>query len=832
MDEREGGRADGEPKLPVAWPGWWRSWAGVMLILVVGFGILALFSNLTELGRPFAGYLSYGYISNDVSHAVYETPVWWSPVVNGQIQHGDRLMAINDLPYTPNARREFEHAYAADRTVDVLVERQETGEQVHVELPVKLLTVGDFLDFKVPDLLVAVAFWLLALMVLRARPESATNQVFAVAAALVAMHRLGANTSVTTDANLIVNLPRVGLSLAAGLLGPVLIHLALVFPTPLPRQPRALLALGYALGLGCGIGLAMTRLPFWAVVSPEAGDLVDQVCYRVMMYLLLAGIVALFARLIWSWFRQRQTRRQRRAAGFVAAGLLFALPAVAYFVAPIFLGFEDELPAFWRGLDLRYWMLAIPIAFAYVIIRYQTFQSLSRLFIFVLVLSLSGMLAAVGSWIWGVTQPPAYESVRPPFVTLFGLIFAASLFWSSQASWHGWFGRYLHWEQRSYDSARSFGERVMGKTSLNVLPQAMARALLDELTLERAAVWLWQADRRSFVLAGSAGATEPPLPPILSGPGRTETISSRALRANLPELLPVWLQPLAGHSHIEAVVTLAADGAPVGLLGLGQRWDEEVFDDRDLAVAELVGQQATLFVLAATQVEELRRVPDRVAQAQERERLRLAGELHDTIQQFLGRLPFFLAVSRDLIRADPTTAAGILDRCLTDVEENAALLRGIRVNLAPNQLETSLARPLQGLVAHVQQRWPHLRVELNVRPDLDAGTTQESRHALYRVVQQALDNAIAHAEAECLSVSVWRENGRVQFAVQDDGRGSSDMDRQSAEAEGSFGLKSMKARLEMCGGSFGFESAPGQGTRVYGWVPAAANDAAVASGPV
>jgi len=828
MDDGDAGQADGERQSPVARPAWLRSWAGAALILVVLFGILALLSNLSELERPFAGYLSYGYVSNDVSHAVYETPDWWPPVVNGQIQHGDSLLAINGLPYTPNARREFERAYTAGQTVDVLVEREATGERVHVELPVGPLTVSDFLDFKLPDMLVAVAFWLLALMVLRARPESITNQTFAVLSASVAMHRLAANTSVTTDASLIANLPRIGLCVAAGLIGPLLIHLALVFPMPLPRLPRALLAVIYAVGLAAGIGLAVTRLPFWAAVSAGTGDFVDQLCYRVTMYLLLSGIVALFARLIWSWFRQRQTRRQRRAAGIVAGGLLFSLPAVAYFIAPIFLGFEGELPAFWRGLDLRYWMLAIPIAFAYVIIRYQTFQSLSRLFIFVLILSVSGMLAAIGSWAWSISRPPAYVGLRPPFVTLFILIFAASLFWSSQASWRGWFGRYLHWEQRSYDSARSFGEQVMGKSGPHVLPQAMAKALLDELALERAGVWLWQGDRRCFVLAGSAGATEPPLPPTLGGPRQSESISSRALRTNLPGSLPAWLQPLAGHSHIEAVVPLLADGAPVGLLGLGQRWDEEVFDDRDLAVAELVGQQATLFVLAATQVEELRRVPDRVAQAQERERLRLAGELHDTIQQFLGRLPFFLAVSRDLIRTDPATAAAILDRCLTDVEENAALLRGIRVNLAPNQLETSLARPLQGLVTHVQQRWPHLRVELNVRPELDAATTQESRHALYRVVQQALDNAVAHAEAQNLFVSLWRENGRIQFAVQDDGRGSSELERQSAEAQGSFGLKSMKARVELCGGSFGIESAPGEGTRVYGWVPAATNDAVAA----
>jgi signal transduction histidine kinase len=245
-----------------------------------------------------------------------------------------------------------------------------------------------------------------------------------------------------------------------------------------------------------------------------------------------------------------------------------------------------------------------------------------------------------------------------------------------------------------------------------------------------------------------------------------------------------------------------------------------VYDERDLAVAELVGQQASLFLFAARQMEELRRVPERVAEAQERERFHLAQELHDTIQQFLGRLPFFLAVSRDLMRANPAEATDILNRCLVDIEGAAVMLRGIQLNLAPNQLESSLARPLQGLAVHVRQR-SGLAVHVAIPTDLDVGTTVETRHALYRVIQQALDNVVNHAEATQVSVRVWREDGRVNFAVSDNGRGSTPEEREAARQDGRFGLRSMQTRLEVCGGKFDFVSAAGAGTRVAGWVPAA-----------
>ena len=803
-------------------PLWMRNPAGLVAILVLVAGVLGTVPMLAEIGRPFGGYASYGYLAYDQAHVTQQTPDWWPALAQGKLRYGDELLTIDGLPYTRHVWAAYARAYEEDRPVSLEVNRRADGLLLTEPIEPTLITFLDFLDLKLPELLVATVFWLLALLVLRARPDYITNRVFAIVAACVAIHRLTVDVSFATDYRLLVNLPITGHMIAAGLIGPLLMHLAYVFPTVL-RPPRGVLGVAYALGLLSGVALAMTRLPIWANVGLRADYLIGQSAYLLMLSLLLIGIVALFGRLIWSWRHERDTERQERITRIILIGLLGALPAVAVVLAPLVPRLGILRTTFWSGFDVRYTMLTIPIAFAYVIIRYQTFKGISRLFVLVLVFAMSGMLAAFGAWLWRFGLPPEEAAQRPPFGMLFLFIFVGSAFWSNQAGAEGAFSRFLHRDRQSIDAVHGFGQDVMGKTNLlQELPQVMADALVGELALDRAAVWLWAGDEGAFVLRGSAGRSEPALPARLRTPAGAPSLP-QAQRTHIPDLVPGWLRPIAGAVGIEAVVPLVDDGAPVGLLGLGRRWDEEVFDDRDLGVADLLGQQATLFVLAATQVEELRRVPDRVAEAQERERLRLAGELHDTIQQFLGRLPFFLAVSRDLARADPGKAAAILDSCLTDVEENAALLRGIRVNLAPNQLETSLSRPLHGLVAHVQQRWPNLDVELNAPPDLDAATTQETRHALYRVVQQALDNAVAHAGASRLRVSMEREDGRLLFAVRDDGRGSSEAERREAEAQGSFGLKSMQARLEMCGGSFGIESWPGQGTTVYGWVPAAEN---------
>jgi signal transduction histidine kinase len=797
-------------------PRWLRNPAGAVLLLAAAIIVLSLYTTLRDIGQPFGGYVSYPVLGGRDSLVSAESPDWWPVVAAGLVAAGDDLLTIDDQPYTANARAVFARAYAAGRPVTVRVQRFATGETQSITIQPAPITVNDVVDVKLPELLVATAFWLLALLVLRAGPQIITNRVFAVAASLVAVHRATSQPALIGDLQPPLFLLYASLLIAAGLLGALAMHLATVFPTPLPRHPRRALIVAYAVGLASGLVLAATRHPWWARVPPELSEAIDNAAYLTMLLLLLMGIVALFARLIWSWIYERRTRRQRRAAAIVLAGMAGATPMFFFLLIPLVTDLSTVVGAHWRGLDMRYTLLAIPITFAVVIIRYQSFKALSSLFMLVLLLSLSGMLAAVGAWLWRLSLPPDATVTRPPFALLFTLILLSSAFWSAQVGRNRWFGRYLRWEATTYDAARSFGRRVMGQSDVRTLPGVLTQALVEEMALERAALWL--RDDHAFALAGSAGDAAD-LPPRLT-PTAGEPFPDRAMRSTLPGSVPGWLSPLAGEGRIEVVVPLVVDGVPLGVLGLGRRWDEAIFNDRDVAVAELVGQQATLLLQASMQLEELRRVPGQVAAAQERERLRVAGELHDTIQQFLGRLPFFLAVSRDRLRDDPQGAADILDRCLTDVEDAATMLRRIRVNLAPTQLESNLRYALEGLTGHVRQR-SGLAVSLSAPPDLDDALTPQTRHALYRVIQQALDNTVAHAEASAATVTLAREDGRILFAVRDDGRGSSAETRQAAQQAGSFGLKSMATRLEMSGGALEFDSAPGAGTTVAGWVPAA-----------
>jgi len=809
-------------RLPSILPVWMRNPAGLALLIAIVFGALGISTLAIEIGRPFPGFVAYGFVGRPKIFVSQENPRWFPGITEDGLQPTDLLLTINGRPYHLYSREEISRAYAEGRSVEILTYRPSTEQVFTADITPLPFSFLNFLDLKFPEIVVATVFLMVGFIVLRARHDSPVNQTFAVATAMIAGHRLTAITSFTMDATLIPNLPRIGHLLAAGLLPPLIFHVAVLFPFPMRRKPVWAIYSLYISSIIAGSVMAMARMPFWARLPMKLGATLDDVAYRFIILMYGVATVMIFGRMIREGLHHRGgagDRRTRRVVIIVLGGLILAFPPVFVLMAPGIPGLRWIPTSFWGALDLRYFLLAIPLAFALAIIRYHAFRGPSRLSMVVLIISLSALTAsvAVGTWSF-IMQSPHLTPGSPNFQVLFITILITGFFWSRQSDWRGWFGRLLRRTDQNFESARSFGNRVMSRTPLRAMPETIATALVDELDVERAAVWTYDVDAGAYELAGAAGGVDPPVPPrLVPAPGAPDP--DRVIHVGWVET-PIWLGRPAAEGRIEVVTPLKVNERMIGLLGVGRRWDEDIFDERDLTVVDLVGQQASLFMQASMQIEELRRVPVRVAAAQEQERYRLAGELHDTIQQFLGRLPFFLATARDKMKFDQPMSSAILDRCLDDVEEASIVLREIRANLAPNQLTNSLAGPLYNLAGYIEKH-TELKVRLDLPMELDEATTVDSRHALYRVIRQATDNAVTHAKATEIDITLQLEDGRTLFLVRDDGHGVGRDELALAAARGSFGLQSMQARVKAAGGEFVFDSAEGQGTTVSGWVPSA-----------
>jgi len=806
---------------------WRKYWINGLMGIVLILGLIAALEVFLEIGDPFGGFYAYRNHAWNLWRVEASTPPWW--LERTAVDYKDILIKIQGQPYDHQARQSYSNAREnGQETIHLTVERG--GKSLELETDIQEITLSTFLDIKLPDIISGFGFWWLALIVYRARPNDPINRLFAIATSLSAASIWLSIPTLFPESDLLSRINAAGWVITTAFLGASFIHLTMLFPVKVRR-----LSAGWVTSLYLLMGTVATifvtsMLLRWQERLPALMECMSTLGNILVIGSLGLGVTIFLLRLGILLGRRRISRRQHRQVIFLFWGVLLAVPYILVVVLRVIS--QASASYFTYGLDLRYLVLAVPLSFAFVILRYQTFRSPHPSLVGVFLLASSALFASFGAWFFRILDPGWANTLNwTPFVPIFLAAFISGLFWSAQNSWFGTLTRFFNWEQRSYEAVQRFAHQTVREIDLSDLPNVIAKALVENLELERAAVWLWQESNRSFKLAGTAGdlskkidlhlpssqSATPILPESLQ-PGSASIFSNtlRLLADNTE--IPNWLIPLQKTGVIEVLSPLNLLERPVGLLGLGKRWDEEIFDRRDLVIVDLIAQQAALFLLTAVQVEQLRQVPDQIANAQERERFKIAQELHDTVQQFLGSLPFYLEVSREAIHDNPNEADLVLERCIVEVESAARTVRQIRNNLSPLQLEDGLLRPLDTLVENFRVR-TGVAIQLKITPEADAPLSPGARHALYRVTQQALDNIAAHAEATQVKLKFEHHDERLYFEIEDDGRGSSIEQRAKASEQGSFGLTSMQARIAARGGQFSIDSEPGEGTRISGWLP-------------
>jgi signal transduction histidine kinase len=207
----------------------------------------------------------------------------------------------------------------------------------------------------------------------------------------------------------------------------------------------------------------------------------------------------------------------------------------------------------------------------------------------------------------------------------------------------------------------------------------------------------------------------------------------------------------------------------------------------------------------------------RLINFQEHERRYIARELHDEIGQCLSAIRVqFAKLQR---RVEKPEALALIDSAADLTERTLGRVRSLSLLLHPPQLETL------GLVAALrwhlgeQQRLHELKirfestgVEEPVNPDLAI--------AVYRIVQEALSNALHHGQAQRVTVALRQAEGHLVVSVNDDGVGfNPESLGQHNAVRPTLGLLSMMERARLLGGTLTIDSAPGRGTRIAARLP-------------
>jgi PAS domain S-box-containing protein len=290
--------------------------------------------------------------------------------------------------------------------------------------------------------------------------------------------------------------------------------------------------------------------------------------------------------------------------------------------------------------------------------------------------------------------------------------------------------------------------------------------------------------------------------PLIVDDVQAETAQAEIYR-QITKLFP---EEATGYVRAWMGVPLMVQERLIGALSINQD-RPQAYTYRHITLAMAIANQAAIAIENARLYEQAQML------AVLEERQRLARELHDSVSQALYGIGMGANTARELLERDPAQAVAPLDYVISLTDAGLAEMRALIFELRPDSLEK------EGLVAALRKQAAALsaRHRLDVETEFCEEPTLpfETKEALYRIAQEALNNTVKHARATAVALSLDNCGGEITLEVQDNGLG---FDTQR-EYPGHLGLKTMQERVAKLGGTLEIESEPSRGTLLRASIP-------------
>jgi len=520
--------------------------------------------------------------------------------------------------------------------------------------------------------------------------------------------------------------------------------------------------------------------------------------YAVWLALLVLYLCLGVAYAIYGWISATEPGTRGGLRIIALGALLSALPFVALSLGPSLLGGAALLRPEQAVLGIAF----LPIAFTYAILRYEA----------VAVHLVQRWL--LRSLIWGglmcgyaMAAFLVWQLLGSTTVTGRALVPAAALFsLAVSLSFPRLYGPMRQAVDRqvfhdSYDYRSSLHEISRGLSlgaSFDTMGRSLPSTLARLMDLEFAALLACEGDR--LCCLGAAG----PAPPNLA------TLGKVLLEDPWGQL---GARSLDAGTSIVLLVPLRAEGVLAGCLCLGPKRNGEPFSGEDeILLQTLSGHLASAIRSAQlgeelrTQVAALDALNGHLQHAQEKERARFAAEIHDEPLQ----------TALHLQRRIATDGGSATEQHLLLSESLVNQLRALCLEVRPPALtELGLLSALELLAEDLEQ---HSGIPITLETEAaveDLPLSEEAELVLYRAAQEALNNALKHAHASELRVTMDCRRGSVELAVLDDGDGfEMPASSRGLLATGHLGLVGLRQRVERACGSLNVRSRAGHGTCV------------------
>ena len=204
----------------------------------------------------------------------------------------------------------------------------------------------------------------------------------------------------------------------------------------------------------------------------------------------------------------------------------------------------------------------------------------------------------------------------------------------------------------------------------------------------------------------------------------------------------------------------------------------------------------------------LRHLSSELMAAQEKERKRIAGELHDSVATSLGAIIFKIEKILGQVEREESTRAGLRD-LISMVQQVNQETRRIMSALRPSVLDDlGIIPAINWFCREYEKTYSHIRVEKQI--DVSENDLSDSlKTAIFRVSQEAMNNIAKHSKASHVDLYLRKRNSGIELTIQDNGQGF-DLDTMTR----GLGLSTMRERTELSGGTCMVESVKGAGTTI------------------
>jgi two-component system, NarL family, sensor kinase len=206
-----------------------------------------------------------------------------------------------------------------------------------------------------------------------------------------------------------------------------------------------------------------------------------------------------------------------------------------------------------------------------------------------------------------------------------------------------------------------------------------------------------------------------------------------------------------------------------------------------------------------------------VVEAEEKERRRIAQDLHDSVGQILSAAKLNLSAFSSMVKLKEQIEIDTLKNVLDLIDDSVKEVRTVSHSMMPNVLiKLGLASAVREFILKIGNL-PNLKVDLEII-GMGKRLDEQTESVLYRVIQEIVNNIIKHSRANRIVLQLIKDDSELTVLIEDNGIG---FDTSRINESKGIGLRNIISRIEFLNGTVHFDSTPGHGTNVVIEVPMA-----------